>query len=146
MDLFEEVVLVYLTKFKGYFVSPQYSITYEEGDKFYEWSCPDFVALDFEKKSVIVAEVSVGWNISKLIDNVNNKDNTWFEKLKLQLKENKVIDDSWNFAVYGFIRNDRTDYFKEKFKGQKDVHCISIDEVMETITYGKFQNIFCSKP
>lgn len=40
MDVFETLVMQYIARQSHVFISPQYSIDDE-------WSCPDFVALDF---------------------------------------------------------------------------------------------------
>ncbi len=62
MDLYEHLVLQYLTKDAHKFVSPQYSISGPTGG---EWSCPDFVALDFHKRrSHFLQSVQPSRNIS----------------------------------------------------------------------------------
>lgn len=59
---FESLVMSYLAS-QGLFLSPQFSI--KDGDE--EWSCPDFVALDFRKREIQVVEVTTSYNVKGLI-------------------------------------------------------------------------------
>lgn len=110
MDLFEQLVLGYLAKDPYVFVSPQYSIKADNGS---EWSCPDLVALDFKRPAVYVVEVSSAANVKRLAEKVADLENQWVQKLKAQLLNHKVIDDTWPIEIRIFIRkNCKEQFFK----------------------------------
>jgi hypothetical protein len=110
MDLYEDLILQYLTKDAHVFVNPQYSI---QGDPGTEWSCPDFVALDFRKKLVLIVEVSSAANPKSLRERVKNREGQWIEKLRSQLRRNGVVDDTWNYRVELFIRDHAAKQFRK---------------------------------
>ena len=60
----ETLIGTYLTRGGRVFIVPQYSIPPSPDSKG-EWSCPDFVALDFERepREVVVVEVTTASNI-----------------------------------------------------------------------------------
>jgi hypothetical protein len=100
VELYEHLVLAYLTKDPFVFVSPQYSIAGDKG----EWSCPDLVALNFRERTVAVVEVSTAWNPRSLREKVAKCDAQWIDRLRHQLRSLNVVDDSWTFEVQVFIR------------------------------------------
>lgn len=110
MELYEHIVLAYLTKDPYVFVSPQYSIKADQG----EWSCPDFVALNFRDRRVSVIEVSTASNPKALREKVRNRDKHWLTRLKEQLHGLAVIDDSWQFDVQLFIRKAAVKSFEQQ--------------------------------
>lgn len=103
LDLYEHLVLQYLTKDAHVFVSPQYSI---RGDTGGEWSCPDFVALNFRDKIVSVVEVSSASDPQSLRARVASRDVQWINRLREQLERNRVVDATWKYYVGVFIRRD----------------------------------------
>ena len=118
MDLYEDLILQYLTKDAHMFVNPQYSI---EGDPGTEWSCPDFVALDFREKRVSIVEVSSASHPKSLLDRVKNRDEQWIQRLRNQLQRNGVVDQSWkDYRVELFIRQQAVDQF-QNLKDAQDV-------------------------
>jgi hypothetical protein len=100
MELYEHIVLAYLTKDPWVFVCPQYSIRGEKG----EWSCPDIVALDFKHRLVLVVEISTAYDPKSLREKVASREVHWIEKLQDQLVTNGVIDQGWNFEVHLYVR------------------------------------------
>ena len=110
MDLYEDLILQYLTKDAHVFLNPQYSI---EGEPGTEWSCPDFVALDFQKKCVLIVEVSSACRPESLLKRVENRDHQWIQKLTNQLRRNGVVDESWNYRVELFIRREAEAKFRK---------------------------------
>ena len=100
MDMYEELAMMHLTRNgkANVFVCPQYDI---DG----RWASPDFVALDFESKTVWVVEVSGAASLAKLLKKVRDRERQWFEKLRQALRP-KVVDDSWRFQVMLYIRSD----------------------------------------
>ena len=109
MDLYEHLVLQYLTKDAHVFVSPQYSI---RGDTGGEWSCPDFVALNFRDKIVSVVEVSSASDPQSLRARVASRDVQWINRLREQLERNRVVDATWKYYVAVFIRRDAERKFR----------------------------------
>lgn len=118
MELYENLVMWYLTRNKYIFISPQYSIL---GDTGKEWSCPDFVALNFKDKEVSIVEVSTAFYPDSLAKKVKDRNSQWIEKLKAQLKGYRVIDDNWKFKVEVFIRKDAKDKFINAIGNAPDV-------------------------
>ena len=119
MDLYEHLVLQYLTKDAHVFVSPQYSI---RGDTGGEWSCPDFVALNFRDKVVSVVEVSSASDPQSLRARVASRDVQWIKRLREQLERNLVVDTSWNqYLVEVFIRRDAERKFRAAIGAANDV-------------------------
>lgn len=129
MELFEEFVLAYLTKDKHVFVNPQYSIMDEFSGG--EWSCPDFLVLNFKDKKVSVVEVSTGYDLNSLVEKVNNREIHWFDKLRKQLVRHNVIDDGakWDFGIQIFIRKEREKCFKEKVALQEAVEVMCLEDL-----------------
>ena len=118
MDLYEHLVLQYLTKDAHVFVSPQYPIRDDTGG---EWSCPDFVALNFRDKIVSVVEVSSASDPQSLRARVASRDVQWINRLREQLERNRVVDASWKYYVRVFIRRDAERKFRAAIGGGNDV-------------------------
>jgi hypothetical protein len=64
---FEAVLMHYLAA-KGLFLSPQLSIRDGAG----EWSCPDFVALDFLNREIQVVEITTAYDVKGLMEKLEN--------------------------------------------------------------------------
>jgi hypothetical protein len=115
MDIYEELVMRYLCDGKPYiFLCPNFRLA--GGEAF-----PDFVLLDFKKKIVSVVEVTTNANPVDLIKKVQDRNVRWFDKLKKQLQENSVTDDTWKYRVQVFVREEPARKFHEKFAGQSEV-------------------------
>lgn len=95
---FEAVVMQYLAA-KGLFLSPQFSI--RDGGR--EWSCPDFVALDFRQLEIQVIEVSAAYAIHRLVEKLRNCEEQWFKRLRPQLVALGVTDESWECVAYAYV-------------------------------------------
>jgi hypothetical protein len=116
MDICEELAMMHLTR-NGktkVFVCPQYSV---DGER----ACPDFVALDFERKKVLVVEASGAANPTKLLERTRDRENQWFERLRREMRQSKVVDDLWDFRVMFYIRSIAAKAFQEKLGDVKDV-------------------------
>jgi hypothetical protein len=124
-DLFEDLVMTYLTKDPFVFISPQYDIG--KGSSY-----PDFVALNFREKKVCSVEVSTGYNtIKNLAKRVANRQTKWIDKLKDQLQScpNPIIDESWQFVVHIFIREDCVSIFNNIVGGVIDVKVVELEKM-----------------
>jgi hypothetical protein len=116
-----------LTKDACVFVSPQYSI---RGDHGREWSCPDFVALNFRDKRVSVIEVSTAWDPESLLKKVLNRDAQWIQRLKEQLERNHVVDDEWkDYRVEVFIRKDAMAKFQAAIGENTNVKITALEDL-----------------
>lgn len=123
MELYEHIVMAYLTKDPYVFVSPQYSIR-KDG---HEWSCPDFVALNFKEKRVVVVEVSTAYDTKSLHEKVEKRESQWISPLREQLIDLKVIDEKWTFEVQVFIRKDAARHFV--YDGKSGVKITILEEL-----------------
>jgi hypothetical protein len=122
----EPLVLQYLAS-QGLFVSPQYSIRGPDGK---EWSCPDFVALDFIDREVQVVEVSSSWDLTGLLRKVTDRQNQWFSHLIPQLHRRHVIEGDWYKLVRLFIRKDRVEVVKAEFLGADEIRVEAIEDIV----------------
>ncbi len=121
MDIFEELAMWHLTHNGDVFVCPQFSI---DGG----WSYPDFVALHPKERIVSVVEVSAAYSPKGLFNKVRNRNHQWMDKLKQQLLQMGIIDDSWNkFRVVLYVRKDA----REKLGGNfgDDVDTYTLEEI-----------------
>jgi hypothetical protein len=126
MDLFEELVMFKLTRNPHVFVSPQYSVMDDRGK---EWSCHDFVMLNFRDRTVSVVEVNTAADPKDLEQKVADRQKQWLTKLRSQLKGNAVVDASWALRVDVFVRHQAVPNFKEKFGHENDVGIHNLDEI-----------------
>lgn len=124
--LFESLVMNYLAT-EGLFLSPQFSVSEENG----EWSCPDFVALNFRAREIQVIEVSTAYNIRALFEKIENREEKWFCKLIPQLLARGIPVADWTAVVRVFIRRDRHDFMRAKFGQCPDVRI----EVLEDMAF-----------
>jgi hypothetical protein len=122
MDLFEELVMQYVTKDGSTFVSPQFPVG--KG-----WSAPDFVALDFSRKRVSVIEVTTAYDPTKLANKVADREQQWFAKLRTQLEQKRIVDGSWSYWVQVFIRRDGRTCFEQKVGKPADVLVHALEDM-----------------
>lgn len=120
MELYEHIVMAYLTKDPYVFVNPQYSIR-KDG---HEWRCPDFVALNFKEKRVMVVEVSTAYDTKSLHEKVEKRESQWISPLREQLSNLKVIDHNWTFEVQVFIREDASHRFSYDEKSDVKINIL----------------------
>jgi hypothetical protein len=119
----EQVVQAFLVQGGEVFVSPGYNIA-KNGK---EWSCPDFVALDFGKREVVVVEVTTAYDIESLIQKVENRREQWFVPLRAQLDADKIAE-GWKMRFLGFVRKERLERAKRDFIGMPEVTFTTIEE------------------
>lgn len=121
---FEALVMHYLTA-QGIFLAPQFSVA----DGGCEWSCPDFVALDFRAQEVQVVEVTTARNVCGLIKKIQNREAQWFTRLIPQLIALGIPISGWNNIVRVFVRKDRYESIKAKFSGAQDVRIETLEDI-----------------
>jgi hypothetical protein len=118
--LAEQVIGAFLVQDGRVFVSPGYNIGNGH-------SCPDFVALDFNKHEVVVVEVTTAYNIASLLEKVERRQGQWFDPLRAQLDANKIAE-GWDMRFLGFVRKERLEYAKSKFIGAPKVTFVAIQD------------------
>lgn len=125
MDIFEEFVMWDLAGRRGLFISPEYELRGPGGT----WSRPDFVALDFRSKQVIIVEVSVAASPRGLLARVRDREKQWYARLEDQLRKGNVIDDSWGaFKVELYTRDQAKAIFERELQGKKDVEICTLEK------------------
>ena len=132
--LAEQIVATYLTRGGKVFIVPQYSIPSENGQG--DWACPDLLALDFEKKEVIVIEVATGSRFKNLIDRIAERETRWFKPIQAKLAEDGLKEQSeWPIRFLGFVRKESLPLALRPFVDQKDVSFMAIEEATFPWTY-----------
>jgi hypothetical protein len=91
-SLAEQVIAIFLTQGGKVFIAPSYNIQPIAGSKSSLWSCPDFVALDFGEREVVVVEVSTASDAGSIIKKVTDREKQWFGPLRAQFKTDGVAD------------------------------------------------------
>ncbi|MBF0227926.1 MAG: hypothetical protein HQK76_20985 [Desulfobacterales bacterium] len=127
MDIFEDAVLTYISAAPGRFVSPQFTIAYENG---IGGSCPDFVVLDFQSSTIYVAEVTVATNPATIFSRVLERETRWFAPLRNDISKLGAVFTSWKYRVTLFIREEVCDSLRKKTAKMPDVSVISLDTVV----------------
>jgi hypothetical protein len=121
---FEALVMHYLTA-QGLFLAPQFSVSDHVG----EWSCPDFVALDFRQHEIQVVEVTTAYDISGLIKKIYHRDTQWFGRLTPQLISLGVPVSGWKNIVRAFVRKDRYEHMAAKLSSNPDVRIEALEDI-----------------
>lgn len=125
MELYEHLVMGFLTTSGDVFVAPQYSITADEKS---EWSCPDFVALDFHDRTVWVVEVSTSYDHATLKAKVIGRAEQWGTGLRDQLDRLGVAVD-WPLRFLVFVRKDAAAKLSSTFAPNEDVTVVCLDSL-----------------
>lgn len=125
--LAEQIVATYLTRGGTVFIAPQYAIPSPNGKG--DWACPDFVALDFDKREIVVVEVATGSRFSGLAGRVSERNSRWFGPIRAKLEADGLIEQAqWDFRFLGFVRSDCLDQATKQFSGQDRVAFKAIEE------------------
>ncbi len=124
MDRYEEAVLDYITADRNRFISPQFHVPYEmqQGG-----SDPDFLVIDYRKKTIYVVEVTSSSNISGLIAKVEQRESRWLEPIKRHLSGINKEFEQWPYRVTIFVREENLELAKKKMKLYKDVSVRTIE-------------------
>ncbi|MBE1426971.1 hypothetical protein H4684_003655 [Desulfomicrobium macestii] len=123
MEIFEEAVLAYISAAPGRFVKPQYDLKYKDG---VGGSCPDFVVIDYIKKTIYVVEVTTASDASTIISRIRERETRWFIPLKIEMSQWSESFAEWNYRVTLFVRDSLVD--KIKNEAMSDVFAIPFDE------------------
>jgi hypothetical protein len=124
----EQLVGSYLTRGGKIFIAPQYSVPGDRPNT--ESSCPDFVALSFEKpgnREVLLVEVNSGSNFNALCDRAQDRKDRWFDPIRMKMLSGGIIDQRWSFRFYGFIRGELLSSLRVmKLAASDDVRFVAI--------------------
>ncbi len=125
----EQLIGLYLTRGGKVFIVPQFPVPSDKPGQ--DWSCPDFVALNFEdgKREVVVVEVSTASNINTLLKKVRERETQWYERTRCKLIQDSIITADWTMRFIGFVRKDNVDKARTTFSGEQGVHFEAIEDV-----------------
>ena len=124
-DIFETLVAEFFTRDPYVFIHEQYSIKDSAAG---EWSCPDFVALNFRDHVVSVVEVNTAYKPEGLLEKVGNCDRQWLDLLRAQLAKRSIAD-GWNYRVEVFVRRAAVEAVKAKAGNRPDVLVHTLEEL-----------------
>jgi Holliday junction resolvase-like predicted endonuclease len=130
-QIFENIVMHYLSRNGSTFLVPQYSIRDDRGA---ELTCPDLVTLDLPATAVHVVEVKTAphQRLAELVSNLNAREGRWFAPLRRHLQRlGFPVDDGWSFGCRVFVRKEAVDYVK---RGVTDPTSVSI-EALEDVAF-----------
>lgn len=122
---FESLVGLFLAR-NGYFISPQFPLIVNGK----EWSCPDFLALNFKLKRICIVEVTTAAYIKNIVKRVLERENYWYKHIDkniINLGLENII--SWQKFVFLFIRADQFDKVKQLLNDPLDVKLFQIDDI-----------------
>lgn len=139
--LFEEGIANYLALSGSVFLAPQYNIIKQGTAGKQGTSCPDFVALDFDRKRIVVVEVTTAWDLNGLVTRISNRNVEWYEPIRAKLPDTDskscclrvehesaslgrspdTDTKSWCLRVLAFVRTDRIKWIRNKFLTETDV-------------------------
>jgi hypothetical protein len=125
MEIFEEAVLAYISAAPGRFVKPQYDLKYKDG---VGGSCPDFVVIDYMKKTIYVVEVTTSSDASTINSRILESETRWFIPLKREMSELNESFIEWNYRVTLFVRKSLVS--KIKNDSMSDVFVKSFGEII----------------
>jgi hypothetical protein len=125
--LAEQVIATFLTQGGKVFISPSYNIPLAPGSKSSLWSCPDFVALDFDKHEVVVVEVTAASDAGSIIEKALDREKQWFLPLRTKLHADGIAD-GWRMRFLGFVRRANLDKAKKALAPAPDVAFAAIED------------------
>ena len=117
----------YLTKDGRVFLAPQYNIAFQ-GNPNLTSRCPDFVALDFGFKHIVIVEVTAAANIDALLEKVVERETWWYGPIRNTILQLGAVNSDWKIRFLGFIRETEVQRAEKRFAGQRDVAFFPIEE------------------
>ena len=130
-EIYEQLILNFLTRNGLAFACPQFHFPY--ADKF-GGTNPDFVVLDLKACDVAIVEVTTSWNISRLLEKAELRQERWYNPLQAELSTYKGLRPEviWHPRLICFIRQDRISVAKKwqssMVGGADDVTFFAIEE------------------
>lgn len=127
MDYYEEAVFAYLTGSKSRFVNAQFELPWAN---LKGGSCPDFVVVDFETRTIYVIEVCSASNVNGLIKRVINREDRWLIPLRAHFAQLRANFQDWPYHVTIFVREEIIKSTRRKVAPYPDVSVLSLDAVV----------------
>ncbi|WP_133250222.1 hypothetical protein [Novacetimonas pomaceti] len=118
-------LITYLTMDGQTYIASQVEIAFENNQG---GSCPDYVALDFRNRHVVVVEETEAWNIQPLCNRIRERDKRWFTPLAAFMLKKGIVNPDWGMRMLGIVRPDRIEAFNKAFAQDGDVSFVSIEE------------------
>jgi hypothetical protein len=130
----ESLLAVYLTRGGKVFISPQYDKAFDQEAR-EGGACPDVVALDMEKREVVIVEISSVADLSILYNRVEARKIRWFVPIQRRLQDDRIIDTNWQFRFLGFVRESMMDNAKARFGSDPDVCFVPLEKASMSFAY-----------
>jgi hypothetical protein len=122
---FKEVV-DYLTHCEKVFVSSNLKVE-RASHAFY--SPPDIVALDFERKEIVIIEIVPAWDLTQLCTRVNQREARWCTPIKATLISQRIVTRSWAVRVLALVPEQTLPEARRRFTGLEDVACWALEQI-----------------
>ena len=130
----ESLVELYLTRGGKVFISPQYDIAYDKEAR-EGGASPDIVALDMEKREVVIVEVTSASNIKRICDRVRERHTRWFSPIRRRLEADLIIDAEWKIRFLGFVREQVVDKANDTFQDSAEVWFFPLEKAAFSFAY-----------
>ncbi|MFT8521334.1 MAG: hypothetical protein ABF812_13950 [Gluconobacter cerinus] len=118
-------IATYLTIDGQTYIAPQVDIAFRDGRG---GSCPDYVALDFRRRHVVVVEETEASNTAILKQRIKERASRWFIPLSIFLLKNQIVFEDWGMRILGIVRSDCMKRFEKGFDSEGDVSFVSIED------------------
>ena len=140
--LWESVVELWLTRNRGFFVSPSYGLG-PDG----RWACLDFLALDTRSRHIWAVEVTSGADADKIVKKAKEFDQQYIPRIREAVAgaESDVssLTADWPIGLWAFVRKDVEPNFRPKLAGYPfPVQINTLEEVTHPWSKGWWQGRF----
>lgn len=102
----EALVGTYLTRGGKVFISPQFTVAWDR-DRADGGTCPDFVALDFDKRHVVIVEVTTASDIGTVLGRITKRQQHWYDPVQRRLTSAGAITSEWKIRTLCLLRRER---------------------------------------
>ena len=129
----EALVGSYLTRGGKVFLSPQFTVAWDK-ELADGGSCPDFVALDFEKRHVVIVEVTTASDIGSILDRITKRQKHWYDPVQRRLTSAGAITPEWKPRTLCLLRRDRIDDARRRLS-ESDVTFHPLEDALLEYAY-----------
>lgn len=85
-------------------------------------ACPDFVALDLQRREVVVVEITSASNVQPILNRVAERQARWFSPILRHLTKLGILGEGWQRPRFlGFIRYQNYELAKRRSAAMDDV-------------------------
>lgn len=117
---------IYLTLDGQAFIAPEYSI-WTDSRQISDWSCPDFVVLDFRHKQLVIVEETTASRPAKLIGKIWDRGEQWYNRLSRYMVEHKITPENWHIRCLIVLRSTLCQKYKNQFIKEPDVSFLALE-------------------